>query len=43
MFTKPLENNENPMIFGAPKARWELRFESKRLLAFDFEALEVSF
>ena len=30
------------MIFGAPKASWELRFASKRLLASDFEALEVS-
>ena len=30
------------MIFLAPKAHWELRFASKRLLASDFEALEVS-
>ena len=26
----------------APKANWELRFASERLLASDFEALEVS-
>ena len=30
------------MIFRAPKASWELRFVSKRLLATDFEALEGS-
>ena len=30
------------MIFEAPKANWELRFASERLLASDFEALEVS-
>ena len=30
------------MIFKAPKANWELRFASERLLASDFEALEVS-
>ena len=30
------------MIFEAPKASWELRFASERLLASDFEALEVS-
>ena len=30
------------VVFGAPKASWELRFASKRLLASDFEALEVS-
>ena len=29
-------------MFEAPKANWELRFASKRLLASDFEALEVS-
>ena len=29
-------------MFQAPKANWELRFASKRLLASDFEALEVS-
>ena len=31
------------VIFGAPKASLELRFASQRLLASDFEALEVSF
>ena len=30
------------MIFEVPKANWELRFASERLLASDFEALEVS-
>ena len=30
------------VILGAPNASWELRFASKRLLASDFEALEVS-
>ena len=30
------------IIVHAPKANWELRFASKRLLAFDVEALEVS-
>ena len=30
------------MIFDIPKANWELRFASERLLASDFEALEVS-
>ena len=30
------------LIFEAPKANWELRFASQRLLASDFEALEVS-
>ena len=30
------------LIFEAPKANWELRFASKRLLAADFEVLEVS-
>ena len=29
-------------MFEAPKANWELRFASERLLASDFEALEVS-
>ena len=29
-------------MFEAPKANWELRFASGRLLASDFEALEVS-
>ena len=28
--------------FHALKANWELRFESKRVMASDFEALEVS-
>ena len=30
------------MVSGDPKASWELRFASKRFLASDFEALEVS-
>ena len=42
MFIKPLKNQRKPLIFDAPKANWELRFASKRLLATDFEALEVS-
>ena len=29
-------------MFEAPKANWELRFASERLLALDFEAVEVS-
>ena len=29
-------------MFQVPKANWELRFASQRLLASDFEALEVS-
>ena len=35
------ENLRNPLIFPAPKANWEVRFAWKRLLASDFEALEV--
>ena len=42
MFTKPLENQGKQLVFEAPKANWELRFASERLLASDFEALEVS-
>ena len=42
MFIKPLENKRKPLVFEAPKANWELRFASERLLASDFEALEVS-
>ena len=30
------------LIFHAPKAKWVLRFESKRLLALNFEALGIS-
>ena len=30
------------MVFQGPKANWELRFAAERLLALDFEALEVS-
>ena len=30
------------VIFEAPKASWELRFASKRLLTSDFEALEAA-
>ena len=30
------------MIFGAPKARWELRLASKRLLTSDFEFPEAA-
>ena len=36
------KTNENHWFFEAPKANWELRFASERLLASDFEALEVS-
>ena len=42
MFIKPLKNQRKSLIFEAPKANWELRFASERLLASDFEALEVS-
>ena len=42
MFIKPLKNQWKSLIFEAPKANWELRFASERLLASDFEALEVS-
>ena len=33
---------ESFLVFDAPKAYFTLRFASKRLLASDFEALEVS-
>ena len=39
---KTIEKPMTSLIFEAPKANWELRFASKRLLASDFEALEVS-
>ena len=39
---KTIEKVMKILIFEAPKANWELRFASKRLLASDFEALEVS-
>ena len=42
MFIKPLKNYCKSLIFEAPKANWELRFASERLLASDFEVLEVS-
>ena len=42
MFIKPLKNQGKQLICQAPKANWELRSASKRLLASDFEALEVS-
>ena len=42
MFIKPLKNRRKTLIFEAPKTNWELRFASERLLASDFEALEVS-
>ena len=42
MFIKQQINKRKSLIFQAPKANWELRFASKRLLASDFEALEVS-
>ena len=42
MFIKPLKTQREPLISEAPKANWELRFVSERLLASDFEALEVS-
>ena len=41
-FIKQLKNKRKALVFQAPKASWELRFASKRLLASDFEALEVS-
>ena len=37
-----MEMQMEMVIFKAPKASCELRFASKRLLASDFEALEVS-
>ena len=40
---KTVENQRKTLNFGAPKASWELRFASQRLLASDFEPLEVSF
>ena len=49
--TEPFESSENDLkiknvnihkTIEAPKANWELRFASERLLASDFEALEVS-
>ena len=39
---KTNENKGKSLIFQVPKANWELRFASKRLLASDFEALDVS-
>ena len=39
---KPLKHQIKNMDFQAPKANSELRFASTRLLASDFEALEVS-
>ena len=39
---KTIEESMKSLIFEAPKANWELRFASERLLASDFEALEVS-
>ena len=39
---KTIEKSMKTFIFQAPKANWEIRFASKRLLASDFEALEVS-
>ena len=39
---KTIEKSMKTLVFQAPKANWELRFASKRLLASDFEALEVS-
>ncbi len=38
---KTIENKRGPLFFQAPKANLELRFASKKLLASDFEALEV--
>ena len=42
MCIKSLETTEFFLIFEAPKANWELIFASARVLAPDFEALEVS-
>ena len=42
MFIKLFEKQWKSLIFEAPKANWEFRFASERLLASDFEALEVS-
>ena len=42
MFIKPLNNVRKPLLFQAPKAYVTFRFALKRLLASDFEALEVS-
>ena len=39
---KTIEKSMKTLVFQAPKANWELRFASKRLLASDFVALEVS-
>ena len=39
---KTTEKSMKTLIFEVPKAHWELRFASERLLASDFEALEVS-
>ena len=39
---KTIEKSMKSLIFEVPKANWELRFASERLLASNFEALEVS-
>ena len=39
---KTIEKQWKSLIFEAPKANCELRFASERLLASEFEALEVS-
>ena len=41
MFTKPYENQWKSLIFPHPKASWEHRFASKRVLGSDVQALEV--
>ena len=42
MFITPLKKSMKIIDFEAPKADWEFKFASERLLASDFEALEVS-
>ena len=42
MFIKQSKHQCKSLMFRAPKANWELRCSSERLLASDFEALEVS-
>ena len=42
IFIKTLKTEREPLIIQFLKANFEFRFASKRLLASDFEALEVS-
>ena len=42
MFIKPLKNQRKSLFVATPKANLELSFAAERLLASDFEVMEVS-